>query len=100
MVGFQPAMAQKLDTTFVVDVDMKIDTSVCYYELINYAHSNGIREFADGENMDFFRVNTGYVTNEMGDTTDVLIYACDRVTKQWRRIVSFGPYALAFILIA
>ena len=74
--------AEKLDTTFVLDIDMTIDTTPCYY--VKYAQ-RGITDYGRYIPSDFFRINVGYVTNESGEIIDTLIYGCDRVTKQWRR---------------
>lgn len=88
--------AEKLDTTFVLD--MVIDSTPCYYMQYNNAgqivdhgiYKNGgtaiSYDFAYSfETMknDYYRINTGYVTNEKGDKMNILYYTCDNVTKQW-----------------
>ena len=84
--------AEKLDTTFVLD--MMIDSTPCYYTKYNNAgqivdhgiYKNGGTAISYGfgkmEN-DYYRINTGYVTNEKGDKMNILYYTCDNVTKQW-----------------
>ena len=77
--------AEKLDTTFVLD--MVIDTTPCYYA--KYDTYGSITEYgryvspSDFDHTSHFRINTGYVTNEKGNRVETLLYACDRVTKQW-----------------
>ena len=77
--------AEKLDTTFVLD--MVIDTTPCYYA--KYDTYGSITEYgryvspSDFDHTSHFRINTGYVTNEKGNKVETLLYACDRVTKQW-----------------
>ena len=86
--------AEKLDTTFVLD--MVIDSTPCYYTKYNNAgqivehglYSNGgpvshYYVYYYFEKNDYYRINTGYVTNEKGDTLNILYYTCDNVTKQW-----------------
>ncbi|MBO4805980.1 MAG: hypothetical protein J5554_08045, partial [Paludibacteraceae bacterium] len=74
--------AEKLDTTFVLD--MVVDTTPCYY--VKYNNWEGVIEQGRYTPSDYFRINIGYVTNEKGEIIDTLIYACDKVTKQWREI--------------
>lgn len=84
--GFSSAMAEKLDTTFVLD--MVIDSTPCYY--IKYNSAGQITNYGRYLNDDFFRVNTGYVKNENGEVLDTLFYVCDRVTKQWSQVSSIN----------
>ncbi len=87
--GFSSAMAEKLDTTFVLE-GMVIDSTPCYYTKYNSAgqitdygrYGNSSTKF---DNSTMFRVNTGYVRNENGDVLYSLYYGCDRVTKQWKQ---------------
>ncbi|MBR3518894.1 MAG: hypothetical protein IKN77_02085 [Paludibacteraceae bacterium] len=84
--------AEKLDTTFVLD--MVIDSTPCYYTKYNnagqivehglYRNGGTVRSYDFGKvKNDYYRINTGYVTNEKGDTLNILYYTCDNVTKQW-----------------
>jgi len=84
--------AEKLDTTFVLD--MVIDSTPCYYTKYNnagqivdygiYRNGGTVRNYEFGEiKNDYYRINTGYVTNEKGDKMNILYYTCDNVTKQW-----------------
>ena len=79
--SFSSAMAEKLDTTFVLD--MVIDTTPCYYTKYNRAGQITDLGLYDGKE-DFSRINVGYVTDQSGKAVDTLYYVCDRVTKQWR----------------
>ena len=98
LCGPSSLWAEKLDTTFVLD--MVIDSTPCYYTKYNdkgqivkygrYKSQNDI--FSEPE----FRFNTGYVTNERGDTLDTLYYTCDRVTKQWEEKAFIGSYSPKF----
>ena len=74
--------AEKLDTTFVLD--MVIDTTPCYYT--KYDSTGNITATGRYTPSDYFRINTGYVTDEEGRKVDTLIYACDKVTRQWNKI--------------
>ena len=91
-------LAEKLDTTFVLD--MVIDTTPCYYT--KYNDKGQIVEYGRYKNQNdifskpAFRFNTGYVTNERGDTLDTLYYTCDRVTKQWEEKAFIGSYSPKF----
>ena len=102
--------AEKLDTTFVLDIDMTIDMTPCYYtkyngsgQIVDYGNYlgddlennlfgdydqscvNAYYRFLGGG---YSRINIGIVTNEEGFPLDTLFYACDRVTKQWREVPS------------
>ncbi len=92
LCGPSSLWAEKLDTTFVLD--MVIDTTPCYYTKYNnagqivdygiYRNGGTVRNYGFGEiKNDYYRINTGYVTNEKGDTLNILYYTCDNVTKQW-----------------
>ena len=89
LLGPLSLSAEKLDTTFVLD--MVIDTTPCYYTRYNSAgqitdhgiyRTPKVIEYEDYYE-DYFRINTGYVTNEKGDTVGIVYYTCDNVTKQW-----------------
>ena len=108
--------AEKLDTTFVLDIDMTIDTTPCYYtkydsngqivdygnhwhggnedKLVNYLlgaseyNQSLVNEYYRIPGGSYSRINIGIVTNEEGLPLDTLFYACDRVTKQWREVPS------------
>lgn len=71
--------AEKLDTTFVLD--MVIDSTPCYYT--KYDNKGNIMSYGRHVFSDYFRINTGYVTNDKGERIDTLTYVCDKVTKQW-----------------
>ena len=74
--------AEKLDTTFVLD--MVIDSTPCYYT--SYDSIGNITATGRYTPSDYFRINTGYVIDEEGKKVDTLIYACDKVTRQWNKI--------------
>ena len=78
--------AEKLDTTFVLDIDMskEKDCTSCYYT--RYDSIGNIIDVGRYIPSDYFRINVGYVTDEDGKKIDTLVYACDRVTKQWNEI--------------
>ncbi|MCR5497257.1 MAG: hypothetical protein K6F48_05410 [Paludibacteraceae bacterium] len=78
--------AEKLDTTFVLD--MVIDTTPCYYT--KYDNKGNIMSYGRHVFSDYFRINTGYVTNEKGERIDTLTYVCDKVTKQWNARAIYG----------
>lgn len=78
--GFSSAMAEKLDTTFVLD--MVIDNTLCHFTKYNSAGEvidSGLYNGSEG----FSQINLGYVTDSDGNSVDTLYYVCDRVTKQW-----------------
>ena len=92
LCGPSSLWAEKLDTTFVLD--MVIDSTPCYYTKYNnagqivdygiYRNGGTVRNYGFGEiKNDYYRINTGYVTNEKGDKMNILYYTCDNVTKQW-----------------
>ncbi|MBR3518892.1 MAG: hypothetical protein IKN77_02075 [Paludibacteraceae bacterium] len=84
--------AEKLDTTFVLD--MVVDTTPCYYvKYDTYGSVTGYGRYvspSDFDHTSHFRINTGYVTNEKGNGVETLLYACDRVTKQWVQLDQTG----------
>lgn len=66
------------DTTFILP--MQEDHAKCYYmERL----SNGEVHHGIYENGDIFRINTGLAKDPNGNIIDTVLYACDRVTKQW-----------------
>ncbi|MBR5374376.1 MAG: hypothetical protein IK131_06875 [Paludibacteraceae bacterium] len=83
--------AEKLDTTFVLDIDMTIDTTPCYQ--IHY-DKNGIvtsfRTINDDNNLGYDRINIGRVTDENGSFQKQLLYLhLDRFDR-WREIEDFS----------
>ena len=74
--------AEKLDTTFVLD--MVIDSTPCYYT--KYDSTGDVMATGRYIPSDYFRINIGYVTDGEGRKIDTLVYACDRVTRQWNKI--------------
>ncbi|MBO7607873.1 MAG: hypothetical protein J6T28_09715 [Paludibacteraceae bacterium] len=82
LLGPLSLSAEKLDTTFVLD--MVVDTTPCYYT--KYDSTGNITATGRYTPSDYFRINTGYVTDEEGRKVDTLIYACDKVTRQWNKI--------------
>ena len=74
--------AEKLDTTFVLD--MVIDTTPCYYT--SYDSIGNVTATGRYTPSDYFRINIGYVTDGEGRIIDTLVYACDKVTRQWNKI--------------
>ncbi len=83
--------AEKLDTTFVLDIDMTIDTTPCYQ--IHY-DKNGIvtsfRMINDDNNLGYDRINIGRVTDENGSFQKQLLYLhLDRFDR-WREIEDFS----------
>ena len=102
--------AEKLDTTFVLDIDMTIDMTPCYYtkyngsgQIVDYGiywqgvlennlfdnyHQSCVNAYYRFPGGGYSRINIGIVTNEEGFPLDTLFYACDRVTKQWREVPS------------
>ena len=83
--------AEKLDTTFVLDIDMTIDTTPCYQ--IRY-DKNGIvtsfRTINDDNNLGYDRINIGRVTDENGSFQKQLLYLhLDRFNR-WREIEDFS----------
>jgi len=74
--------AEKLDTTFVLD--MVIDTTPCYYT--SYDSIGNVTATGRYTPSDYFRINIGYVTDGEGRIIDTLVYACDKVTRQWNEI--------------
>lgn len=98
--------AEKLDTTFVLDIDMTIDMTPCYYTKYNgsgqiVGYGNYLGDDLEGDydqscvyayyrflGGGYSRINIGIVTNEEGLPLDTLFYACDKVTKQWREVPS------------
>ena len=92
LCGPSSLWAEKLDTTFVLD--MVIDSTPCYYARYNNTGQRvayGIyRNGGDLYLGNFFRINTGYITNENGDTLETLLYKCDNVTKQWFQDIVSG----------
>lgn len=91
--SFSSAMAEKLDTTFVLD--MVIDTTPCYYTTYNRAGQITDLGLYDGIG-DFSRINVGYVTDQSGKAVDTLYYVCDRVTKRWSNVTLLGIFNSSF----
>ncbi len=89
--GFSSAMAEKLDTTFVLD--MVVDNTPCYY--VKYNRTGQIFDYGYYYGSgDYFRLNVGYVTDQSGKAVDTLYYVCDEVTKQWRKKEINSPAVL------
>ncbi|MBO7507653.1 MAG: hypothetical protein J6T67_09775 [Paludibacteraceae bacterium] len=82
LCGPSSLWAEKLDTTFVLD--MVIDNTPCYYT--KYDSTGNITATGRYTPSDYFRINTGYVTDGEGRIIDTLVYACDKVTRQWNKI--------------
>ena len=74
--------AEKLDTTFVLD--MVVDTTPCYYA--KYDSTGNVIDSGRYIPSDYFRINIGYVSDGEGRKIDTLVYACDKVTRQWNEI--------------
>lgn len=66
------------DTTFIFP--MQEDHAKCYFM---ERFENGEVKHGLYENGDVLRINTGFVKEANGEITDTILYACDRVTKQW-----------------
>ena len=83
--------AEKLDTTFVLDIDMTIDTTPCYQ--IHYSGAGiatSVSMINDDNNLGYDRINIGRVTDENGSFKKQLLYLhLDRFDR-WREIEDFS----------